>query len=360
MRYLSSKAKDLNNNFDLIRVIAAAMVVFGHAYELTGLEPDGITRALGIGVTALGVDIFFVVSGFLVSASLINSKSLWRFAIGRALRIFPGLIVCCLLTAFVLGPIFTHLSLAEYFSHERLYAFVVSKGTIVGVFLTGGGSDLPGVFANNPVAGIANGSLWTLTYELFMYGLVFVCGGLALALMNRFDLVLRGLYGVVLLLCVLIHFDSIPGLATDNEVIASISRFGLCFFLGGLLYLFKDKVVLSWGVFFLALVCIAFMSYKMPSYLPSVLYYAGLAYAVIFLAYSQRVFASRFNRKNDYSYGLYIYAFPIQQATVDLLPGIHPMGLMVLAGLLTLAMAAMSWHLVEKQSLQFKTKLVKR
>ncbi len=98
-----------DNRFDILRLIAAWLVLFSHCYPLGG-RPGGEPLASTLGIDTLGgvgVSIFFVLSGYLVTLSLERSPSLLEFARRRALRIYPALVVICLLCVLVLGPLMT-------------------------------------------------------------------------------------------------------------------------------------------------------------------------------------------------------------------------------------------------------------
>src|SRR5205085_12184353 len=101
------------------------------------------------------VAVFFAISGFLVVGSWTRDPHLLRFAGRRVKRIWPGLIVAVLFTAYVVGPVFTHLSLRNYLGSGGTRDWVVAK------VLMQAGNVLPGLFTSNPMH-IANGSLWTL------------------------------------------------------------------------------------------------------------------------------------------------------------------------------------------------------
>ncbi|WGV19182.1 acyltransferase family protein [Pseudomonas putida] len=176
-----------DNNFLIIRLLAATAVVVGHSFALSYLECLGCTDpALLLGmpvpVHSLGVEVFFMVSGFLIAASG-ERNSARDFYLARALRILPGLLVCLLLMAFVLGPVVTSLPLAEYFAKGQVYKYVYSPLLIFkdAQFV------LPGVNFTPRFHGVSvNGSLWTIPLEMRMYLVlgVLVLGGQGLSQAN--------------------------------------------------------------------------------------------------------------------------------------------------------------------------------
>ncbi|UDL91623.1 acyltransferase [Mesorhizobium sp. PAMC28654] len=148
-----------NNSFDFLRFSAATLVIWGHSYELNAMP--SVPTVFASTVNSMGVVIFFIISGFLVTESLRRSDSFIDFFWKRALRIFPGLIVCTLLTALVLGPLVSALPTAEYFANPLVADFLKNAVLNVHYFL-------PGVFQQNHIIAV-NGSLWSLPVEALCY-----------------------------------------------------------------------------------------------------------------------------------------------------------------------------------------------
>ena len=134
-------------------MVGAFLVIYGHCYVLKGMPERHFLSWLPLG--PLGVYIFFTISGYLVVDSWRRDPSLWRFAARRSLRIFPGLAVCVLLSAFVLGPILTPLPLRTYFTHSQVTDYLAN--IVLDIHYS-----LPLVFATNPYPHVVNGSLWSL------------------------------------------------------------------------------------------------------------------------------------------------------------------------------------------------------
>src|SRR5258708_15440634 len=164
------------NNFDALRLIAALAVVFSHSFLIAeGSEANepfvwltGIQCILGL----VGVFVFFVTSGYLVTESWCRSPMPGWFALRRGLRIYPGLMVNVAICAFLLGPLVTSLPLSAYLAGPELGDFLVKTLT-----LKPGPLALPGVlFADNSVGLHINGSLWTLRYEVMMYLMIVILG----------------------------------------------------------------------------------------------------------------------------------------------------------------------------------------
>ncbi|MFK8012196.1 MAG: acyltransferase family protein [Marinicellaceae bacterium] len=154
------------NNFTTLRIILAWLVLYGHSYAIQ--KTAGIKDPLNeifqgsTWIGAIAVNGFFAISGFLVTASIIK-RGIIDYTISRVLRIFPALIVCILITVFIIGPIFTKISFSDYFSHSQTYEYLKNMTLFYQIQW-----NLPGVFSEN-VNKSANGSLWTLPVEVRCY-----------------------------------------------------------------------------------------------------------------------------------------------------------------------------------------------
>jgi peptidoglycan/LPS O-acetylase OafA/YrhL len=154
-----SRVSHSGDNFDAIRLFAALVVVYGHAFALTGTAVPAI---FGNYVSTIAVKVFFIISGYLVIDSWRRDPSVFRYLSRRSLRIFPGLLVCTLLTAFLLGPLLTSLPLSQYFTSPLLSRYLLN-------IILRPQMLLPGVFEHNTYPNAVNGSLWTLPIEFGMY-----------------------------------------------------------------------------------------------------------------------------------------------------------------------------------------------
>jgi peptidoglycan/LPS O-acetylase OafA/YrhL len=158
-------------NFDAIRLIAASGVIFGHSFLFFGNPSDRLFQFANT-LSVCAVEIFFIISGYLVTQSFERSGDWLRFVLARSLRIFPGLVACILFSAVVLGPTFTKLPLSEYFANPTVLYFIVYNSFLsVKSF-----PFLPEVAFHNNVGTIINGSLWSLPWEYACYGIVLTFG----------------------------------------------------------------------------------------------------------------------------------------------------------------------------------------
>src|SRR5271169_910465 len=115
---LSQYAVGRDNNFTLLRFSAAMTVLFAHSVAVLGLPPERefFFKRLGFSLGEMGLDMLFVTSGFLVTASLIARQDVIAYLWARALRVYPALWVMLVLTVFGLAPTLSALQPADYFA----------------------------------------------------------------------------------------------------------------------------------------------------------------------------------------------------------------------------------------------------
>lgn len=346
MRMLSDCVYSRDNNLNLIRFVAASAVLVSHSYALvagTG-HAEPFRQTLGKTLGSMSVDIFFIVSGLLVAASFDRTRDWLDYALARVLRIWPALIVAMIFCVFFVGLSFTTLTPVEYLSNPDTYLYLVRNM----ILFAGVEHYLPGVFLDNPYIGAVNGSLWTLPHEVRLYVVllgVFVLGSLLEERYSKFRLDLTVFSGFTLLTLVLVS-KILMGENISNTL--SLSVF---FFSGVTLFLFRDHVKISWRAGALLLLVLA-AAYAVGKFLLA--YYFVLPYLILVAAYLPHGKILEFNRFGDYSYGVYIYAFPIQQLLINIQPTWSVFQNIIGSFVLTLVLAIGSWHLVEHPMLRYK------
>jgi peptidoglycan/LPS O-acetylase OafA/YrhL len=348
---LSTYTTNRDNNFNLIRFIAASLVLYSHSFALV-LGRGNIDPLKGlIGMTwgHIAVDIFFVTSGFLIAGSYFARNNLFVFFWSRALRIFPALIVAMLACVFLFGLWFTTLSPWEYITDQKTREFLLKNMTLI----FGVEYFLPGVFESNPWDKTVNGSLWTLPYELKMYVLLaFVLAAIGFIkktsnyLDFKYYLLILGAGSVFINF--FIHFEWL----TVSRFVEDFTRLFSMFFIGAAFYVWRDSIRMSSGLFIgMSLIMLASTMNKDMFYL---FYCLFLPYMVFYLAYVPSGDIRKFNRTGDYSYGIYIYAYPVQQSVAAMMPDVSVGTMVVLSFVVTLIFSILSWHLVEKKFLRMK------
>jgi peptidoglycan/LPS O-acetylase OafA/YrhL len=336
------------NNFNLIRVLAAVSVIFTHSYTICAgrVNQDPIRKLTGYAPSELAVDAFFVISGYLVLKSLFSRGSVGAFVLARGLRVFPGLFVCALFSAFVVGGVFTVLPAHEYLRNGEVYRYVFEHTQLFDLLNIPAG--LPGVFQSNPVPNMVNASLWTLPAEVWLYAAVAVLALIGVVEKRRWFDFLAG--GVVVLY---VASQILPFVTV--EAVASVLRFSGCFFIGAMFYMHGDRIPVSWKVFGAGtlLAGLAWPLGLFPAVLP-----LWLGYGLFALALLPKGPLLAYNRIGDYSYGVYIYAYPVQQSLRAQFPGVTPLCHFFVSLLCTFPLAVLSWHLIERPALSLKDKSV--
>lgn len=330
------------NNFDFLRCMAAIMVIYGHGWMLSGAGGPGLW---GVPFARVGLDVFFAISGYLVTGSWERGPRLGRFLANRSLRIFPGLIACVLLSALLLGPLVTTLPTAEYLRDGRTWGYLRNIALYQQL-------RLPGVFERLREGSAVNGSLWSLLPEFLCYltvpalGLLprrarlaalalggAACGGLGLWLFEGHEGPSFQFYGAsteYMLVQVPFFFAGagLRLLETRGRALYRADLALLCFTLN-----YGVSSWLSWG-------CIPLEWLTTP-------------YMVITVGRLSAPLLCQASRWGDCSYGLYLYAFPVQQLVLERLPGDrYPIWTCLAA---TVPLALLSWHLIERPALSFKT-----
>lgn len=346
INFLSDMDNERKNNFDFIRFIASSLVIFSHCYAVSishaSLEPFVLLTNGFCSGGQIAVDVFFVVSGYLILSSLLRRGDLFVFIEARILRLVPALFVSSIITAFVLGSFLTSMPLKEYLLAPGTWRYAFQNAFLVHLY-----GILPGVFTDNPLPIFVNASLWTLPIEAGMYGLVLVFGIAGLFICRKHVKILG--FVVCAVLAVAGWFYSEPGV---HKEIDGMLRLMSYFMLGGMLYLGRKAVPISFaGV--VAGCLLLWWSEGSVFFKP--LFSVLLAYSVMVAAYhpALRVF-NNFAQFGDFSYGLYLYAFPIQQAVILLDVSMPIAQLFVLSYLGTGLCAVASWVLVEKRALSMK------
>lgn len=323
------------NNFDFIRIVAASMVLFSHHFALTGQAEPSFFRIYSLG--GLAVAIFFVISGYLVTISWYRDPHLLRFAYRRFLRIWPALTLVVVLATFVLGPLVSTLPVSTYFEHGATYAYLRTLFLHVHYVL-------PGVFEGNPFGPSVNGSLWTIPFEVRCY-IALGIAGLAGLLKSR----------AFFLLCITAYI--VWFLANSNADVTGTMHYGrelsAFFLLGAAMAVLEPSwraKPLAWyaiaAIVFAGLWAIGWRHTAMLVALPLVVIHTGTRCTPVI---------HRAGRFGDPSYGIYLFAFPVQQLLVmHLWPHAGFWPTLLGAALFTLTLAFASWHLIEKQALKMK------
>lgn len=345
----NDKVPGVPNNFDLIRISMAMLVVWSHSFALyRGSESTELMSRLTQGVINsgnLGVFVFFMVSGFLITQSLDRSSSYWSYLRKRVARIHPGFIVATSICAFVIVPIYS--DTAEYTSRA------VAKTLGLNLLLQGYFID-PAPFRHNPAPAL-NGALWSIPYEFWCYLGVLALGVLGFLKANRRVFIV----GILILLALVRGWLELTGRKPGGGFIGVVIGWPYewfkvlpCFLSGVLIYLYRDTIPRRLWIALLGPVLVVLIA-NLHIAVPWKLSLVGLtfppllAYTVIYFAFSKQLFDAA--HYGDFSYGTYLYAYPIQQIVISTIGTAVPFWLYIpLAMLLSLAAGVLSWYAVER------------
>lgn len=332
-----------NNNFDLLRLLLAALVVVGHAYALVPSaegNSDFVQKLLGFDYAgSLAVKSFFFLSGLMVSNSPALRQDLPAFVSARVWRIFPGLIACILFSVAVVGPIMTRLPIDQYLSHPATLGY--AKNIVLNLQWT-----LPGVFELNRMNAV-NGSLWTLPSEVYCYAML-----LALSLLGLMN---APRWGSWIACGVMVAGFLMPEVMTSLKFGGEAQLLPACFALGVLMALNQDRIEVrartALGLLLLTLLL-------RHSAVFQAMVYMSLFYGFLVLGSAQ--WFIKLQPPCDFSYGVYLYGFPAQQIAVARWPdwGAHANQAFGLG--LALVLATASWYAVERPAMRFGRRLLKR
>ena len=330
------------NNFNLLRFFAASLVILSHCSALAwGQNPELIWNYMGHLETggSIGVLIFFAISGFLVVQSFVSRARLKYFVAARALRIYPGLVTAAIYSV-IIGAFATEWPLRKFLTDHQTRRFLIHNAMAYPIEF-----NLPGVFEHNPLKSGVNGSLWTLPLEIQMYIVVAAFGLLGLFKTRE---IYNAVFAGFLILAASVKGEALPLIAEHPEA----PRLAIAFLCGAFLYMNRERIRISipWALFFAAF--IVWGHTRIPNI--RMIYIPAVCYIVMVLGYHPKLYFAPYTRLGDYSYGLYIYAFPTQQIISYYHPGIHQFQLFGLAFPCILAAAVISWHFIEKPALRRK------
>lgn len=326
---LSDVATSRVNNLNFIRLVAALMVIVSHCYSvvLGGDAGSYLQKFTGDRLSSGGVSVgvFFLFGGFLIARSCEHYPEARKFFSARILRLFPELLFVVILTAFVLGPMLSTLSPAEYFTNPQTYKYLLN-GALIMVH------QLPGVFTNNPSGDVVNAALWTLPAEFVCYILCFISYKL-----TKFD------KKKFLLLSVPVYVLAAVYYVKFSPLQLSAVRAVLLFYLGVLIWVFRDQVTIS-PVLGLASIILWFV--MVFHGIDNLAMLTVFPVACFCLAYGMGNHFSTFCTKYELSYGIYLWAYPIQQALVQFFPAWHPYVNALVAALLATCGAFVNHYVV--------------
>jgi peptidoglycan/LPS O-acetylase OafA/YrhL len=337
---LGAVSEGRNNSITFFRLIAALAVIFGHSYAVVDAGGSDFVASLTHYAFSGGiaVDFFFLLSGFLVTSSILK-RGVVSYVISRALRLFPALWVSLAILCLIVGPIVTAKSYSAYFSDGQVFKYFWSNGF-------GWSSEwfLPGVFEMSRNHGV-NGSIWSVIIEMRLYcylAAIYVLGGFKS----------KAIFNTILFFIVVAVFGGvfvIPGVSGETD-----QHVALLFGIGSFLYVNRDKVFVTpmFALFVLALCAITIETDRFKY-----AYVLLLTVVFCFIVFNDRFsWADKFG---DYSYGIYLWGWPIQQVVVYCFPKIGSFANSCISMVMAIMFGALSWYFIEKPCLGLKSRAEK-
>ena len=342
MKILDHYSHSRDNNFKLLRLIAAYAVVVSHArahvfgdsaWELLQVET-------GYSLGNLAVNVFFIISGFLITQSFLRSTDVIEYITARVLRLVPGLLVAAFITAFIIGPLVTSATLGAYFGGLNTWIYV----PLVSSLVAENSIELKGVFDTLVYQHEVNIPLWTLRWEFLSY--------LAIAVLGLSGILVSG-WRFALVFALFVSTSIAITLYTDlritHDAIDHALRLGYCYLLGAAFFTFRKFIPLSLlpGVFLWA---ITFAFRESGAY--QMLLITALGYSALWLAFIPAGFIRNYNRFGDISYGVYIYGFLLGQVIMLYFPLLSPSELLAASAPVIFAAATLSYYLIEAPAMR--------
>lgn len=323
-----------NNNLDLVRFVAAIMVIFSHSFPIAlgmkQLDPLAILTNDQISFGSLAVSIFFLYGGFLICKSMHRLQKGKAFFKARILRIFPPLIAVVVVSVFILGPILTNVSLKEYFSDSNTYKYLLNAVLVLQ-------HNLPGVFEHNVYEGVVNGPLWTMPVEFLCYIMCFIF--YKLHMLEKRYMKYTIVIFVVGCLCAL-------ALSTKIGILATMIRPMGLFFVGMIAFVYRDyiRISLKGCILSVFLIIVSLIAKVFPYTI-----FLLLPYLLLFIGYGTKIKFAQFAKHGEISYGVYLSAWPIQQIICEICGGrMNPVVNFLLATVFAVLMGSVICKIIEE------------
>lgn len=326
------------DNFLLLRIFAASLVVYGHAFALAAPDPmnrDFVSRYLGYRYSGdIAVAAFFILSGFMVMGSLERRADIREFLLARAVRLFPGLLGCLVVSAVLVGPLVSSLSAADYFSSALTWRYISSNFFLIGIRW-----DLPGVFEATRYGPVVNGSLWTLPIEARMYLYLAVVGLLPMQLPLRRVWLNLGLLTFVVWIC---------SHASEFNPQGGIEAVRLMVFFTAGAAMFVNRRLIPVSGWIACCLCLnTWLCRETAAY--ELVFSGAMVYVIFWIAYGPVIKMPAW--LGDISYGTYLYGWIIEQVLANYWPGMTPLWMAWIGLPIIWAVATLSWWGIEKPAL---------
>ena len=352
------ETKGIGQGFDFLRIFLAVSVLATHSFLIAQGNIHQFESKPYTLLYWVILPLFFALSGFLITGSAMRLK-LKDFLINRGIRIVPALAVDICIAALIIGPIFTTFPLRQYFTSYEFYAYFANITGIIHYIL-------PGVFEQNPFPATVNGSLWTVPFEIGCYVIMslFIITGVLKSKGKALSATIVTTAYIVVSYSPSFHVLDHLGTRLHtlmDHFFADRGNFLYSYFMvGSMFYLFRYKIPFHPGVLVLCLATFLLFAYGWFDFLPDLTRKLSMMPFVIYiLVYvgMVKIPPLPIYRHGDYSYGVYLYGYPIQQVIVMLFPSVTSPYLHFAISLpLVMLVAMFSWHCIEKPILRVRKK----
>lgn len=342
--YLEDVSKDRNNNLDIMRFIAALLVIGSHAVPISmGAEYSDIISQwtdgrLSFGAIAVGI--FFVTGGYLIARSAERKKTVKSFFQARCVRIFPQLIFVTVMLGLVIGAFLSSLAPAEYYTNTGTWKYLLN-----GIFFLQ--HDLPGVFTDNIYGTTVNGPLWTLPVEFMCYIMCFVAYKMQIMTQKVFKFTIP----VAIILAII-------STCFCSNFMITVIRPVLLFYIGMGLYVYRSKVIMSYqvGVLSILLFCVCILLR-----VDILAMYLFFPYMVYYIAFGLKYKCINFGKKGEFSYGMYLWGWPAGQVICMLFGGQMNWWVnAVFASLAAIALGVVNYYVIDCNVNKFQKKIASK
>jgi len=340
-----------NNAFDLLRILLAVLVLFSHAYLIGGYGQEPFVNIVKnqTYIAEFGVMGFFSLSGYLIAGSYERSENVYIFLWHRIVRIFPGFWFCLIITSFVIAPMIyfsDHHTISNFpFTGDNSsFSFIYRN-----LFLEVNQWSIGDILNNSAYKLSLNGSLWSLRPESYCYIFIMLIGLGGIFNDNKLPfLIITGLLYLVYSLKFVFNINYGPTFL----ILSNALKLYTCFIVGALFYMYRERLQFkAKGLIVITIIALLLLKYGGYNIL------APILISILCISLFSK-FKVKF--KYDVSYGLYIYAFPIEQLVYKLWGTyLNIWGYLVITLLITSVMSFLSFILIEKPFLRLKNVLNK-
>lgn len=349
---MSTNGKE--NNYNIIRFIAALMVIYGHMYVLLGMQAP---RLFCNEINAIGFKILMIMSGYMITKSYLSDSSLINYMIKRCFRIFPALIFYTVIMTLIIGPFFTTYGVKDYYANSITWAYLKNIFLQPTYMLTG-------LFENNIYPYAVNGSLWALPVEFSLY--IVTCVVLRLFSKEKNQKIIWIVMAIVVILLQIVHLEFYPSkyfVLFGTDWVSALNIYPY-FLIGGFFSVVNLKKYCNLQLASLMLLVGVSLSFN-KMWIMEFLLMLVMPYFIISLGEAVNPIFSKCFRNIDLSYGMFLWGFPVQQALIYIIYVKNNIVLsankyFVLSTVVTLLFAVVTWYCVEKPISKVMKRLLKK